>query len=313
MKTHYRRFLLLVALCVVVMGFFAAFDHSFIGIDNILHLLIQSSISGITAFGLTLVMKSGHYDFSLGAVVGLAAVISAQVHAVGLGTFPALLATLAVGSVFGLINGALVSYFSFRDYLVTYASMFIANGLDILLAKAGHGVSLATEEVPGLVFVGYGNILGVPVMVLSLFVVTFLAVILTDKTSFGHELRAIGMNARGSLFSGVNVKRNVFLTFIIAGAFYGLAGFLLSSRLISVPSRGGDPYFLGSFATVYLGSVFLRGEPNIIGTLVAAFFMSALQSGFVQVGFPFYFQTMMTAIVIIISLAVSLHMVRKVS
>lgn len=312
-KAKYWRYLLLVLLCLAVMVFFSLFDRSFIGFRNMLQLLIQAAILGITAFGLTLVMKTGYYDFCLGAVVGLAAVISAQIHVAGWGTAAALIATIVVGVLFGAVNGVLISMFSFRDYLVTFASMFVANGLDILVAKGGHGVALASESAPGLVFFGYGSVLGIPVIVLALALVTALAVFLTDHTPFGHELRAIGMNARGARFSGVEVKRAVLWTYVAAGAFYGFAGFLLNSRLVSVPSLGGEPYFLGSFAVVYLGSVFLRGEPNIIGTLVAAFFMSALQSGFAQVGLPFYFQTMMTALVIIISLTFSLRMLRRVS
>lgn len=312
-KAKYWRYVLLVLLCLSEMVFFSLFDHSFIGLQNILQLLIQAAILGITAFGLTLVMKTGYYDFCLGAVVGLTAVISAQAHAFGWGTVAAIAIAMAIGVFFGLVNGTLVSVFSFRDYLVTFATMFVANGLDILIAKGGHGVSVASENAPGLVFFGYGNILGIPVIVLALAFITVIAVYLTDHTPFGQELRAIGKNPRGARFSGVDVTKAVFWTFVAAGAFYGFAGFLLSSRLVSVPSLGGEPFFLGSFACVYLGSVFLRGEPNIIGTLVAAFFMSALQSGFAQVGLPFYYQTMMSALVIIVSLALSLRMLRKVS
>jgi ribose transport system permease protein len=191
--------------------------------------------------------------------------------------------------------------------------MFVANGLDILVARGGHGVELTTAKAPGLVFFGYGEVFGIPVIVLTLALLTAVTAILMSHTAFGKELRAVGLNSRGARFSGVNVRRDVIWAFVLAGTFYGLAGFLLNSRLIAVPSRGGEPYFLGSYAVVYLGSAFMRGEPNIVGTLVAAFFMSALQSGFAQIGLPFYFQSIMTALVIILTLTFSLRMLRRVS
>ena len=65
MKAKYWRYILLVVLCLFVMGFFSIFDRSFIGPDSIMHLFTQAAILGITAFGLTIVMKAGHYDFCL--------------------------------------------------------------------------------------------------------------------------------------------------------------------------------------------------------------------------------------------------------
>lgn len=286
------------------------YDNTFYSIKNIMNLFRQTSILGITALGLTFIMRSGHYDFSLGAVTGLCAVASAVILFNGMNIFAALIGVCLIGLFVGACNGILVAIVGFSDYLVTFAAMFIVNGLDILLAKGGHGVTLLKKDVPALVTIGYGNFFGIPILIWVLMAFVITSYIISERSKWGIEIRAIGKNPVAAKFAGINVPKNVLLTYIYAGLLYGIAGFLLSSRLISVPSLGGEPYFMCSYAVVFLGSIMQKGEFNVIGTVLGSLLMTMLQSGFSRLGIPFYYQTIMMALVIVFSIVISLRLTK---
>lgn len=308
LKKWIHNFGFAIILIIVILVVFSIYGLSFIGIENILRMAAQASILGITAFGLTLVMRTGYYDFSLGAITGLCAIVNALFLLNGFSISVSFVITILFGIFFGCVNGILISIFSLSAFLVTFSTMFIVSGLDIFLAKGGHGISLSSDEFPVLMTIGYGNILGIPILVFIFIGITVFFYYFSEKTVLGINANAIGNNERGAIFSGIKVTKIKFIIFVIAGFLYSISGFLLSSRLISVPSRSGDPYFLGSYATVYLGSALIKGKPNVIGTFIASFLMIVLENGFSQIGIPFYFQTILKAMVIIFSLFLSLKL-----
>jgi len=297
-------------LIIVILVLFSFYNLSFIAVENLLRMISQASILGITALGLTLVMRMGHYDFSLGAITGLCAIVNVLFLKNGLNISLSFMITILFGIFFGCVNGILISKFLLSDFLVTFSTMFIASGLDIFLSKGGHGISLNSDKFPILMTIGYGDILGIPILVFTFIGITVFFYYFSEKTVLGINANAIGNNERGAIFSGIKVKKIKLIIFVIAGFLYSISGFLLSSRLISVPSRSGEPYFLGSYATVYLGSALIKRKPNVIGTFIASFLMVILENGFSQIGIPFYFQTILKAIVIIFSLFLSLKFKR---
>jgi inositol transport system permease protein len=272
-------------------------------------IILQVSIIGIIALGVTQVIITGGIDLSSGSIVGATAMVAmsfAQVAVVNgnpnpkaifgegwmdLPVIVPVLVGLGCGVLAGLVNGALVAYTRIPPFIATLGMMVFARGLAKWWSK-GNPISFPTE---GYTTIGKG--------LMPVFIFVGLAVLfhcIMTYTKYGKHSYAIGSNEQAARMSGINVARHKVLVYTIAGALAALAAIVLSSKNLTAQAGMGVMYELDAIAMAVIGGVSLQGgRGSIIGTVIGALIFGVIISGFTFLKLDAYYQEMVKGIIIV--------------
>lgn len=262
---------------VVAIAVFGILNPAFLSAENLSAIAIQSMFILIIGVGMSFVLTAGAIDLSVGSVLGLSGGMTMFMFTLGFGTVPAILAGLAVGVAFGLINGLLVTVLRLSDFIVTLATMGVGAGLLQILA---YYRPLRGGETPAFSWLAYGKVAGVPFpIVLGLLLVVALVFVM-QRAAFGRQVRSAGMNPAAANFAGINVDRVRLVVFVMSGVLASVAGILLASRLASVQPALGRGYELQAIAAAVLGGTSLAGgRGSVIGSAIGALLLAAMSAG----------------------------------
>jgi ribose transport system permease protein len=257
----------------------------FLDSGNLFNVVRSISEIGILAVGMTLVILIGGIDLSVGSVLGLASVGSAVLLVDNdLGVVPVVLAVLAIGLGFGLLQGIAIAKFGIQAFIVTLAGMQIARGL-ARIWSGGQGVTITYGDGPGqapLVFslLGERTFNGlVPVPALIFVVVAALAVALLRVSAFSRHVYAIGGNEKAARLSGVPVTRVKIIVFGCCGLLAALAGIVHAGQLNFGGPNDGSMYELDAIAAVVIGGTSLMGgRGSVVGTVAGALLVGVLRN-----------------------------------
>jgi ribose transport system permease protein len=244
----------LVALVIAAIFGFARYA-SFLTTENLLNVVRQNSMVGLVALGMTFVILTGGIDLSVGAVLAVAGV--AAVYAAPYGTLAAILAGVGVAAFIGLLNGLLIAKARIQPFITTLAMMIAARGL-ALAVTSENSIPLA-PGARGLEWLGRGEIGPLPVPVVLIVVAFALSWLVLHYTRFGRHVYAVGDSLDAARLLGLKVDRVLILTYMLSGAFAGLAGVLLASRLGAAQPVAGTGWELDAIAAVVVGGTVLTG------------------------------------------------------
>ncbi|MHA7220948.1 ABC transporter permease [Arthrobacter sp. RHLT1-20] len=266
------------AMCV----YFAIASPYFLSPDNIYNTFVESVSAVLLAAGLTFVLISGGIDLSIGSNIGLSAAATLFAIMNGAPTVLAVLAGIATGLIFGLVNGLFVSGLGVSDFIVTLATLSIGAGmLQVFTARTQ---LTGTTDGSFLALAG-GKIAGVPTGVLITAVILIILEVALVKTPFGRTVYAVGINPNAAYLAAVSVRRTKFAVFVISGIVAGVGGVLLASKLNSVQPGLGGGYELTAIAGCVVGGVALSGgRGSIWRAALGAFFLSILSRGLQLIG-----------------------------
>lgn len=272
-------------------------------------IILQVSITGIIAIGVTQVIITGGIDLSSGSVVGATAMIAmsfAQVAMVNgnpnpkaifgpewmdLPVIVPILVGLGCGLIAGLINGSLVAYTKIPPFIATLGMMVSARGLAKWWSK-GNPISFPTE---GFADIGKGLM---PVIIFILLAVLF-QLILT-YTKYGKHCYAIGSNEPAARMSGINVTGHKLLVYTIAAMLASVGALVLSSKNLTAQAGMGVMYELDAIAMAVIGGVSLSGgRGSIVGTVLGALIFGVIISGFTFMRLDAYYQEMVKGVIIV--------------
>jgi ribose/xylose/arabinose/galactoside ABC-type transport system permease subunit len=280
----------------------------FIGRRNLETIARQTTIVGIGALGMTLIIILGGIDLSIGSVVAFSTVVIAWcLHQAGAAPNPWEAAALAVAActLCGFVNGALVTGLRVVPFIVTLGTMLFVRGAAKGLAreqKIDAPETWLNELLASLP--AERSWMLVPAGVWLLIVLAVLVALVLRYTRLGRHTFAVGSNEQTARLCGVAVDRVKLWVYTLDGAFGGLAGVMQFSRLTV-----GDPTVavgleLDVIAAVVIGGGSLAGgEGSILGSLVGALIMSVIRSGCSQLGLPNWVQEIITGIIIIAAVA----------
>lgn len=269
---------------------------NFLTVSNIQNIITQSSVIAVIAIGASLVILTGGIDLCVGSIVGFVGIFTGLLIKGGWAVAPACLLAIAVGAVFGMINGAFVSYGKVPAFIVTLGSMQIARGLALLI-NSGKPIS---SFPPELSMIMNSKPLGIPISIIYVFVLYALIIVVMSYTRFGRHLYAIGGNPNAAKLSGVRVKRVEMSAYLLSGIFAAIGGVLLLSRLSYADPNAGSGYEMNAIASTVIGGISLSGGKGRIGnTLVGALILGSLTCGLQILNVATYYQTIITGIVII--------------
>lgn len=292
----------LIALIVLLVISSLASEY-FLDLRNLTNITRQVSYTGIIAIGVTFVIIAAGIDLSVGSMVALVGVVlvytinqfADPVQGVIIGLSMAVLS----GALFGLVNGALVTWGRITPFIATLATMSIYRSLALYFSDAGEMVS-TNSLFPEI---GGGYALGLPIPVWTFLVIAVLAHILLAHTPFGRHLCAVGSNAQVARYSGIRVQRIILITFVIAGVCVGISSIMLASRLNSIsPSDAGVFYELDAIAAVVIGGTALSGgRGSIWGTVLGALILGVINNMLNMLGISPYLQGLVKGGVILVA------------
>ncbi len=275
---------------------FGILNPNFLKITNIINISRQISVFSLIAIGQAIVLISGGFDLSVGAIVGLSACMIAAL--IGpYSVFLAILITLTIGFGVGAINGLLVSKGKMNPFLATLAMMTIIRGMVLLWTK---GAPIFTEMPDSFTFFGRGYIGGIPVQVIFVAIIALVFHLIISRNLFGRYIYAIGGNEEASRISGIKVDNIRIYTFGITGLLSSIGGILLTARLNSGQPMAGQGYELESIAMAVIGGISLSGgEGSILGCIIGVLFMGVLKNGLNLLNVSSFLQEVITGLIII--------------
>ncbi len=294
---HARQYGPLLALIGLSLVLWILTPH-FLTVSNLLNVAEQTTIIAIVAVGMTWVIISSGIDLSVGSVVAFSGVVLASVLHSGWPLAAALLSGLGTGLVFGLLNGALVTWGRLPPFIATLGMMSVARG-GALLFTDGRPISGFAETFRQL---STGDAFHIPAPVILMGLVFAASHLLLTKTQTGRYVYAVGGNEEAAVLSGVDVSRVKMIVYGQCGMLSGLAAILLTARLNSAQPIAGIMYELDAIAaTVIGGTSLLGGEGTVFGTLIGALIIGVLRNGLNLLGTPSFTQQIVIGSVIIVS------------
>src|SRR5687767_6197431 len=245
---------------------------------NILRLAV---FLGVIAAGQTLVIISGSegIDLSAGAVVTLTAILTyIVVNGVDARVLPALLVALAVGALVGLINGVGITFLKISPFVMTLGMAGVVTGAIIVITH-GSVTGKVAPIMTRLIARPLSPSLQIPNAIIIWILFGLLMWLLLERTTFGRNLFAIGVNRITAKLSGVNVTVTNLLTYSLAGALAGFGGFLLVGNTGVVHLQLGQPFLFPSIAAVAVGGTLLSGgKGSYGGTMAGAMVLTLMTS-----------------------------------
>jgi ribose transport system permease protein len=266
---------LVVALAIAAPGFLSP--------PNIANVLVQSTLLLLLSLPMTLVIMTEGLDLSMGAVVTLTSIVVALVS-LWTGSMPlGLLAAVAVGIAFGLMNGYLVAWLNIPPFVATLGTLGMAQGL-ALIASDGQsivGVPRSVSEV--YLAAPFG--LPLPIIVGAFAYLVFHG--LLYHTRFGTYIFALGGNREALAYAGLSPVKLLIAVYVISGAMAGVAGLLMTARMnAGHPTAGLGLEFDAIAAVAVGGTSFERGNGWLLGTALGVLAVGVLRNGLNLLALP---------------------------
>ncbi|HTR11852.1 MAG TPA: ABC transporter permease [Roseiarcus sp.] len=285
---------------IVLIAYFSIRVPEFRTWDNAALILLQVSVIGVIAVGMTFTIITAGIDLSVGSLLALAGILSgqfAQKDPTLANMILAFTAPVIVGAAGGALNGAIIAGAGVNPLIVTLGTLTAYRGLVVW-----YRVNPIYNLQPYYRVVGQGTLLGVPVPVLILALVATAAWIVLSFTRFGRYVYAVGGNREAARAAGVNVELVIFCVYVISGLCVGIAALVFTSRLMAAQAISGQGFELQAIAAAVVGGASLfGGRGKISNTIVGALIMGVLFNGFVMLDVSQPIQQMAVGVIIIVS------------
>lgn len=236
----------------------------FVRMSNIDNVTRQVAVLAIVGIGYTVVASGGLLDLSVGEAISLCVVTYGTLN--GMMPLPlAILCTVLLGGLTGLLNGFMVRRFRLPAFVLTLATGQIFKGIAHIITN---GASILQRDETVKFFV-QGRLFGfIPVPFVIAVLMMCLVAVLLNKTLFGRHLLAVGGNAEAANVSGIRVDFIKIGAHCIAGAIYGVASVVLVGRVANAIPTAGDGYMMDAISAVVIGGTPMHGgKAKVIGTL----------------------------------------------
>lgn len=300
-RGFFQRYGLLLSFVLLCLALTLASDR-FLTPDNLLNILRQSAINGIISIGMMLVILTRGIDLSVGSMLALATIMTADQLQNGVDALPALLFCIVVGAALGLLNGLLVSVMRIPPFIATLGMMTFARGLALVYS----GGQPITGLGDGFRAVGTGFLGPIPMPVVVAALIFIGGYVMLNHTPLGRHIFGLGDNERAAYLSGLPTRRITTFVYVVSGALSALAGAILIARLNSAQPTAGVGFEFDAIAAVVVGGTsFEGGEGTVLGTLIGVLIIGVLNNGLNLLNVPSFYQGVVQGAVI--ALALLLH------
>ena len=287
---------------IALIAFIGVMHPDFLAWGQLKEVVQNSVYVGIIAAGMAFLISMREIDLSVGSMFGLSLVASALLVQGGMDPWVAGLIGVGLGCAMGLFNAVLVQFIAIPAIIATLATLSMYRGLSQALSD-GQQVTGLPADNSFFTFLG-GDKLGLPVSVWILILVAIVLTLVLRFTPYGYRVRAIGSNPEAATFSGISIPRVRVQTLVLLGALSGLAGMLGLAFFISGDPNIGTGFELQAIAAVVIGGTPLRGgSATVVGAVLGAILLSAVNSGLAYFDVPVNWSSFATGAVILTAVA----------
>jgi len=291
-----------VILFVVLFVTLSISSQSFLSADNLLNILNQQAPLAIVAIAGTLVIISGGFDLSTGAIFAIANVLAAWLTVNTGSVVLGLCLAPVIGMILGAVNGALVTQLKIHSFLATLASSLAYRAIAVLIT----GGALISVENPSFATLGRNKFGGIFWAIYVLVIFGVATAFLLNRTTFGRYVFAIGGNQEAAELSGVSVNRVRIMVFAFSGLAAGLGSAIAVSRVASGQPLAGQGIELSAIAAIILGGTSIYGGMGAIWRSLSGVYLIALiGNGFNLMNVNPLFKDLVTGVIILSAVALS--------
>jgi AI-2 transport system permease protein len=297
---------ILVLLITIEFVVFGMLNSRFLNLSNLLYSVGDFLYIAAAALPMTLIIVSAGIDISIGAIMGLGAIITGLVWVKTGNIVLAVAAGLAGGTIAGAINGALILITQVNPLVITLGSSFLFSGLALTLS--GLAGSTGFEGIGGFpdsfVNIANGEIFGLPNPVIILVMLIFIFYIILHHTKFGRYLFLIGMSPEGARYSGIPAARVIVANYALGGMTAAFSGIMLASYFTSSRSDlGADAPLTVITCAVLGGASIYGGTGSILGTALASLLIGYMKYGLQMIRITSHQTNVFLGIVLIASIS----------
>ncbi|MDK4735770.1 ABC transporter permease [Rhizobium sp. CNPSo 3490] len=269
---------------------------------SLIDVLNRGAPVALLAIGMTLVIATKGIDLSVGAVIAICGAVAASSIVSGNSVTYTIFLTLAIGLACGVWNGFLVAILNIQPIIATLVLMVAGRGIAQLITEG----AILTFNDDGLIFFGSGSMALLPMPVVIWLLVGLLVILLVRRTALGMLLEAVGINRRASTLSGIQTPVLLMAVYMLSGLCASIAGIIVAADI-----KGADANNAGLWleldailAVVVGGNSLLGGRFSIVGSLIGAMIIQAVNTGILSSGFPPEFNLIIKAVIIIVILVI---------
>lgn len=272
--------------------------------SNVMNILRQASIVGVVSIGMTIVLLVGGIDLSVTSVMAITACLLADMMEKGVNAgktgimLGPVILVLLLGSLIGLINGIIVVTRRLEAFIVTLAMNMIVKGIVMVYTKGAPGGKV-TEFWE---YFGSGFVFGIPCAVVLYAVMMAIFIVVLYKTVYGRHIYAIGSNAEAARLTGIKVKSNKILAYVICGFTAALGGIMLMARVRVGEPNGSTGYDMDALAAAVIGGTAMSGGVGTLaGTLAGVIIMAMVNNILNLVGADPNLQSLIKGAIILVA------------
>jgi rhamnose transport system permease protein len=274
--------MVLLAVVLLEILYFATAGRNFATPENVANIVRHSAEIGLLALVMMPIILTGGIDLSVGSLLGLCAVLFGKLwRDAGLDWPLAALCTLGIGTMAGGVNAGLITSLRLPPLIVTLGTYSLFRGLAEAITR---GTDAFTNFPASFLFLGIGQIAGVPVQGWIFATAAIGVGLLVHRTTLGRSFRAIGFAPEGARYAGIPVERRVALVYVLAGAMAAIAAITYTARFGTAKADAGTGYELAAITAVVLGGTSIFGGVGSLGgTLLGVAAIAILTNGLSRV------------------------------
>ncbi|UGS34386.1 ABC transporter permease [Capillimicrobium parvum] len=302
----------MVGLLVIVVLFFSFYSKTadtFPTAANLQATISNQAVIAVIALAALIPLVCNQWDLSVGAIAGLSSVFVASALSTGTPVWVGILLGLGLGLLVGGFNALIVTRLRVNAVIATLGTATILEGV---VNQKTNGLAVVSNLPASITNFGSGNWLGIPRTAYLLAIVALVVYYLLIHTPAGRYLYALGSNPKGARLVGLQTRLLIAGTFIAAGLLSGLAGIMQVARAGGADPNVGAGFTLPALAAAFLSAAAIKpGRYNVGGTLVAIFFLAALNSGLNLAGAAPYVNSYVNGAALIVGIGLAANLGRK--
>lgn len=287
--------LAILVILVIVCG--ALSPQYFLTTDNLAQVLLQSSVMILLACGVFFTILIAGIDLSVGSMMALTGMATAQLMVAGCPPWLAvLIGGVLLGVLLGAINGLLVNITQLHPFIITLGMMAIYRGLTLIMsdARSVFGFPTVFSDVIA------GRVMGIPVPVLIAIAVAGFLYFVATATKLGRNIYALGGNAQAAWFSGIDIKLHTLVVFVISGLCAGIAGVVTVARTGAAEPNAGTGFETFAIASAIIGGTsFFGGRGRVMGVVVGGLIIGVISNILNLMNVQSYYQQIVMGALII--------------
>lgn len=287
----------LIALCIV----FGILNPMFFTYRNIANLLRQIAPTLLTGIGQSYVLITGNIDLSIGSVVGMSCMISATLMTKGVNPWVAVIITVIICLVMGVLNGVLVAKCKLPPFIATLGTMTVGRGI-AQIVNGNYNTDSIGEGAKFFRTVFYsGKVAGIFTAFWIAIIAWFIFNWILSQTRTGRHIYAVGSNIDAARLSGVNVVKTTIVVYVVSAICACLTGLVVCASTGTGTMDAGTSYEMYAVAASVIGGVStLGGQGILLGTVIGASIWGVLQNGLQFAGAPVAIRNIVVGVIVVV-------------